>query len=294
MVQSLARPARTSCDWLEPVLSPEAWGQFHAHVLQAAPAEACGFLALTADGGTAYQPVENIHPRPTEAFRVAAAEYLAMAPVAVALLHSHVDPAAFDTREHPAGMAPDCPSALDMSSQLAMALPWGISVTDGQIVVPPFFWGSFVLDQPLLGRSFRHGIDDCYSAIRKWYWQERTVLLPDFPRAYDWWYGDRELYLEGYAKAGFRPLDDGEPKELGDVGMVRVGDRRVKTVNHGFVYLGDGTVFHHLPGRLSRREAAGGSLRQVSQWVRFAGLPPEDPAPEDPAPEDPPQEGSAA
>ena len=284
MVQSLARPAqvapaRIGRDWQAPVPSPEALHQFEAHVLEAAPQEACGFLVRTADDAIVYQRVPNVHPEPEKAFRVTDQDYLDLEPLAVALLHSHVEVEAFNTQKHPRGSAPDCPSEPDMRGQMSMGLPWGISVTNGRVVVPPFFWGSFVLDQPLLSQQFRHGIDDCYSAIRKWYWQERQVLLPDFPRSSDWWYGDRELYLEGYARAGFRQIDDGEPKELGDIGMVRVGDRQVKTVNHGFVYLGDGTVFHHLPGRLSRREAAGGSLRQVSQWVRFVGLPSEGAAP---------------
>ena len=275
MVQSIAQPVRIGRGWQEPVPSPEALGQFEAHVLEQAPREAVGFLVQSPDGPIVYEPVANVHPEPETNFRVADADYLALEPAAVALLHSHVHPDAFDTQKCLPGMAPNCPSEPDMIGQMSMALPWGIAVTNGRVVMPPFFWGSFVLDQPLLSRSFRHGIDDCYSAIRKWYWQEWQVLLPDFPRASDWWYGDRELYLDGYAKAGFRELDDGEPKELGDVGMVRVGDRLVKTVNHGFVYLGDGTVFHHLPGRLSRREAVGGSLRQVTRWVRFSGLPSE-------------------
>lgn len=266
-------------DWREPVLEAAVRLEIETEVCRAAPHEACGFIVETPEGGTAWHPVANVHPEPERAFRVADADYLALEGTALALVHSHALEDAFDQRRYLPGLFPNCPSEADMRGQLAMALPWGISVTDGEVAGPPFFWGSFVLDQPLLGRSFRHGVDDCYSAIRKWYWQERQVLLPDFPRASDWWYGDRELYLDGYTMAGFRRLDTSEPPELGDVGLIRVGDRQVKTANHGFLYLGDGTVFHHLPGRLSRREAVGGSLRQVTHWLRFTGLPKEAPVP---------------
>ena len=262
---------RIGRDWRELEPGPKVLEAIRIHVRRSAPREACGFIVEAANGETYYQPVDNIHPEPETAFRVADSDYLALEGSALALVHSHVRWDAFDDQKHPAGMHPDCPSEADMRGQLAMALPWGVAVSNGRVVRPPFFWGAFVLDQPLLGRPFRHGIDDCYGAIRKWYWQERGVLLPEFPRAADWWYGERELYLEGHVRAGFRRLDTSEAPILGDVGLTRVGDRRVRTVNHGFVYLGDGTVFHHLPGRLSRREAVGGSLRQVTHWLRFEG-----------------------
>ena len=248
-----------------PLLSSELLAAIERDVLAVAPDEACGFVMP--DG---WRPVRNVHPEPRWHFRIAAADYLAAAE-ALALVHSHVIEDAFDHRRYPRGYFPDCPSLRDMQGQVDTALPWGIVVCDGAHVAPPFFWGDFVLDEPLLCRPFRHGVDDCYSAIRKWYWQERQVLLPEVPRAPDWWFGAKELYLEGYAAAGFRRMGEDEAPALGDVGLTRFGGRDVKVINHGFVYLGDGTVYHHLPGRLARRDAVGGSLRQVTHWLRYEG-----------------------
>lgn len=251
----------------EPKPDPSAIAAMKQHALDAFPKECCGFLMP--DG---YRPVENVHPDAEQAFRISDDDYLAAAG-ALAVVHSHAVKEAFDHRVHRPGLYPSCPSLHDMEGQLATALPWGIVVTDGETAANPFFWGDFVIDRPLLHRPFRHGVEDCYGAIRKWYWQVRQIKLPEFPRDPDWWTGDRDMYLEGFPKAGFRRLGEDEERQEGDVGLYRVGDRRVRCLNHGFVYLGDGTIYHHLPGRLSLREAAGGRLRQVTHWLRFEGLP---------------------
>jgi proteasome lid subunit RPN8/RPN11 len=251
---------------LEPLIERPALAAMRRHALEAYPDESCGFVLACGS----YRPVANRHPEPTLAFRIDPADYLA-APNARAVVHSHAVADAFDHLVHHAGMFPHCPSLADMTGQLAAELPWGVVVTDGQAAAEPFFWGAFVLERPLLGRPFRHGVEDCYTAIRKWYWQERRVCLPDYPRSPDWWYGEADMYLGLYAQTGFRRLGADEVPGLGDIGLARVGDRRVKTLNHGFVHLGDGTIYHHLPGRLSRREAAGGRLRQVTHWLRHVG-----------------------
>ena len=272
------RAARPTSEAAEPSIPAEAAAAMRRHALAAFPKECCGFVL--ADGR--YRPVDNVHATPEQAFRVADQDYLA-AGDAVAFVHSHAVVGAFDGRHYMAGMYPHCPSLADMQGQLAAYLPWGIVVTDGEVSAEPFFWGAFVLDRPLLERSFRHGVEDCYSAIRKWYWQNRAVCLPDYPRSPEWWFEDADMYLELYARTGFRRLAADEPPGPGDVGLTRVGDRRVRTVNHGFVYLGDGTIYHHLPGRLSRREAVGGRLREVAHWLRHVGPSPEqNPGPQNP------------
>ena len=262
MLQSqLTRPATRGV--AEPAVPAEAVAAMRRHALAAFPEESCGFVL--ADGR--YRPVANVHATPEQAFRVADRDYLEAAG-ARAFVHSHAVAGAFDGRHYMAGMYPHCPSLADMRGQAAADLPWGIVVADGQTAAEPFFWGAFVLDRPLLERPFRHGVEDCYAAIRKWYWQECQVWLPDYPRSPEWWHEGGDLYLELYPATGFRRLGADEPPGPGDIGLTRVGDRRVRTVNHGFVYLGDGTIYHHLPGRLSRREAVGGRLREVAHWLR--------------------------
>jgi proteasome lid subunit RPN8/RPN11 len=236
------------------------------HAVAAYPLEACGFVFADR-----YQPVTNRHPSPTEHFEVRAAEWLlAINGQALALVHSHPVEGAFGRKEPGATTRwPFAPTRADMAGQIDTDLPWGIVVTDGEQASEPFWWGDFILDTPLAGQPFRHGVMDCYTAIRKWYWQERAVCLPEFPRDSSWWENGEDLYRAGFAKAGFRRLSDGEVPQRGDVGLTMVATRRA--LNHGFVYLGQGQVYHHLPGRLSRAEPGGRRLHEVAIWLRHEG-----------------------
>jgi proteasome lid subunit RPN8/RPN11 len=234
-----------------------------AHAIAQYPKESCGVVSAAA-----YVPLENQAEHPEDFFQLPETALVDHAPVA-AVIHSHCFP-----RHGPE------PSALDMRSQIEAALPFAIVHTDGKVAGEPIWFGDVLLDQPLfdaqdnhIGRQFLHGVNDCYSLIRTWYWQARKIKLPEFPRDNDWWKHGGDLYREGFAKAGFALIQPGSaaPADVqpGDVVLMRWGQWQAPY--HAGIVLEHGLVLHHLNGRLSRREPLARWTRQITHWLRYSG-----------------------
>lgn len=229
-----------------------------AHALQSYPQESCGLVV-----GGEYLPCENVADLPEEDFSIRdqiVMPYI-VAGTLQAVIHSHPVKAIF---------APSDPSVRDMIGQISAQVPWGIIDTDGEVVTAPYWFGDITLDTPLLGVEFHHGVQDCYTAIRKWYWQTRGIKLKDFPRQGMWWCEDENLYVDNFAKAGFFIVDICDIQD----GDVVLGKIKSEVINHAGIYLdnsvdGCGLVYHHLPGRLSRRESAGPWLNRTELVVRY-------------------------
>lgn len=224
--------------------------QIKQHAMEEYPMECCG--VITPDG---YIKLENIAPEPTEDFEIDTDEIKDLQVLAV--VHSHPD-----------GYA--CPTASDMRSQISMDVPWCI-VTVTKDGPQELFWFGDGVEYPLVGRGFRHGVTDCYDLIRDWYRIERGVTLPQYPRDWEWWHKDQDLYRQFFENAGFIEVD--EPQE-GDVFLAQI---RSKVPNHGGVYLGNGLALHHLsarlpcdPSRLSVREPVGRWQPYIRKWLRYA------------------------
>lgn len=187
---------------------------------------------------------------------------------------------------HPKGTTD--PSQMDMKGQIATDIPWGIvSVqqnNDGLTVSNISWFGDEVsLYTPLLGRQFKHGVLDCYSAIRGFYAQtpdqilesfghsgrecreylqnKPVVKLKEFARDMLWWERGDNLYVNGFAEAGFKQVFL-EDLKAGDVILYKI---KSSVLNHGAVFLGDGVIYHHLHNRISARETFG-------HWEKFANL----------------------
>ena len=127
--------------------------------------------------------------------------------------------------------------------------------------------GDHRLGDSLVGRVFIHGVTDCYGLIRSWYWQERHVKLPEFPRDHEWWKDGGNLYEEGFGPAGFR-IVAAQDAVTGDVALINF---RSKVPNHGGVLLDGGLLLHHLMGRKSVREPVGRWTPMISKWLRYEG-----------------------
>lgn len=206
--------------------------------------------------------VENIHEDPKNYFAVSERDTArAMLRGLLAVVHSHPDRAA-------------APSAMDMQGQINTNVPWGVLSTDGVVASEIAWWGTGVARQPLLGRGFRHGVTDCYGLIKDYYEIERGILLPDFPRDWQWWRQDQNLFAEGFPAAGFVRIDQKDARE-GDVWMAHIG---TDIPNHGGILLADGLALHH-PGssrevdssKLSIREPIFRYQRLISHWLRYEG-----------------------
>lgn len=168
---------------------------------------------------------------------------------------------------HPVG--PALPSANDMRAQIASGLPFVLVAHTGHQWIYREF-GDHQLDEPLLERPFVHGVFDCGSAIRSWYWQKYKIKLMDCPRDDEWWWKGENLYADLYMKHGFDQIVVHSIAELqpGDLFFYRlIGGVEC----HGGVYVGNDLIYHHLPNRLSREELVGPWFSRISRWVRYTG-----------------------
>ena len=219
-----------------------------AHAAEDYPREACG-LVIVAKGRERYMRCRNL-AQGTEHFVMNPEDYAVAedAGDVIAVVHSHPD-------------APAAPSEADMVSCEATGLPWHILSWPGddfRTIEPSGY------QAPLVGRTFAHGVLDCWSLVRDFYARELKIELPDFERRDDWWANGENLYMEGYPKAGFVHLNQDAPEKVGDVILMQ---RRADVPNHAGVYIGNGLMLHHMHGRLSTREVYGGYWREITRCV---------------------------
>ena len=149
------------------------------------------------------------------------------------------------------------PSQVDKSSCERSRVPW-------YIVSPQTgLWGECHptgKDIPYVGRPFIHGLDDCYSLVRDWYQKELNIKLNDYFRQNEWWYKGENLYLDNFAKEGFREIKE-EELRYGDLLLMCI----VSNVpNHAAIFLEGNIVLHHVQGRLSSRDVYSGYYRKAT------------------------------
>lgn len=209
------------------------------------PRESCG-LVVVWKGRERYIPCRNIAEK-NEHFVMHPEDYAAAEDSGeiVMVVHSHPN------------IAP-LPSPADLVGCEKSGLPWLI-VNWPTGAVHDFSPSGY--KAPLVGRQFSHGILDCYSLIQDYYAEEIGIALPDFERPDEWWLNGMNLYLEGFAKAGFVRVD--EPQKHDGL-LMQVGSQ---VPNHAAVFLGDGRILHHQMGRLSSKDIYGGWYRKVVTHV---------------------------
>jgi len=200
-------------------------------------------------------------------FKIDPMVWLAFEKRVLAVVHSHPD-------------GPPHPSAEDMAFGMAHGVIMGLMVTGEGWASDPFWWGDDVPVPPLVGRHFRHGPSgsdgkgDCYALIKDFYSVHRDVKLKEFPRDWEWWVADQNLYVEGFSQTGFRaiPMSEARP---GDVFLAAI---RSPVPNHGGILWDGGSILHHMTDRLSARTAHGTWNRFITHWLRYEDdLPPWDP-----------------
>lgn len=209
------------------------------------PNEACAFII-----NGKLVPVKNISPKPHEEFQLSTEDSLLYIK-AQGFIHSHPD-------------GPYHPSAADMTSQKSCGIPFGI-ITCGVDSTSSSIWiTDDTLSLILENRPFVHGISDCYSLIRAYYWQSRHIKLQDFPRDMDWWEPNasqpaQNLYLDNFEKAGFIEINSMDEMQEGDVILMTIN---TVIPSHAAIYIGEGLILHHLRDRISRKDHA-------AVWKKF-------------------------
>lgn len=237
--------------------------EIKSHVLRAYPDEICGVIALK-DLEQIYIPLENISKSPKDSFEINLVEYLEIQKESkvIAIVHSH----SLENFKQKS-----CPSKSDMQSQIDTSVIWGVFDTNGVEVSEPYWWGDFILKEDLIGKQFHAGINDCYSIIRKYYFQKYNIKLLDFARSEVWWENGENMYEDNFKKAGFFKIEKEDLKD-GDLMLCKL---KSKVINHAGIYLdngedGRGLILHHLPKRLSRRESAYNWLNRSTLFLRHS------------------------
>lgn len=237
-------------------LEPGALDAFRAHVLSEWPREACGLLV-----DNVYRPLLNTAPNPTEAFRVSPLDRVQAAGLGTirAVLHSHP----YDLAKPPK-YPPEWPSTADMVGWLADSVPWGICATEGE-GISELVWLDEEHPEPMVGRQFVHGVNDCYSVVRDWFKQERGIALRNFPRGMEWWNTGADLYDANFESAGFVSI----PMEQAAVGDVLLFQVRSPVTNHAAVITGPNEILHHMVNRLSGHDTLAKWQRVINRAVRY-------------------------
>lgn len=234
------------------MFSAQAIADMQAHAIAEFPRESVG---LVVDGR--YLPQVNIHPEPNEHFLLATSVWAQHGSSIQAVVHSHPD-------------GRGCPSCADMQGQLNTDVPWAIIVTNGEQARQPIVWGDGTPVPPLLRRPFVHGVTDCYGLARDWF-RQQGIILPDVPREDEWWFDNGpNLFLEGFAAAGFTwlPLEETQP---GDGILMQLDQQRSNGPDHCGVLLSGDMILHHLPNRFSRTESFPRWRKMVVCAMRYAG-----------------------
>ena len=231
-------------------MKAETLDAIRAHAVADYPREACGLVAVV-KGRERYVPCRNQATTPSEHFILHPEDYANADEQGelVAVVHSHPD-------------VPARPSEADKVACEASGLPWLIVAVSaegaGEIVeIEPCGY-----EAPLVGRTFAHGILDCYTLVQDWYKREMGIILPHFDRPDDWWNKGGDLYMQHFAEAGCEPARG--PLLRGDIILMAI---RARVANHAAVYLGDGLMLHHMYGRLSSRDVYGGMWAEKTMLV---------------------------
>jgi proteasome lid subunit RPN8/RPN11 len=163
---------------------------------------------------------------------------------------------------HPNGLY--CPSSLDMKRQIKTAVPWGLAVIendeDGSIYCNDMFWfGDQLPIAPLVGRTFRHGVHDCYSIVRDHFRLLGPNYPDELPRDDLWWEDGKNIIEEHIDRLGGKEIDI-DDISYGDIITISMG-RRV--LDHCGVYIGDGEMVHHVAGTISRISKADAYISMI-------------------------------
>lgn len=215
------------------------------HAAQEAPRECCG-VVIVVKGRQRYWPCRNISFEEGAHFTIDPTDYAEAADAGeiVAIAHSHVF------------ISPE-PNAGDRVFIEKTNLPW-------LIVNHPV--GHYTITEPngykapLIGRTFIHGIFDCYALAQDYYREEQGIALPDFHRDESWWAKGQNILIENFESFGFVQIDQKDLRE-GDAILMQLG---CDIPNHIGVYVGNNHILHHATGRLSSRDVYGEMWRRIT------------------------------
>lgn len=229
--------------------------ELQAHVLECYPQEACGVLIQKK-----YIPLENKHANPVQGFKFPqkVSQFLATSSTPYRILHSH-------TMEIYTG-DPRTPSEEDMKGQIASTVDWGITHTDGE-TVSDILWFGAPRSLSLVKRPYIENVNDCFTLVRDYYFQNYGIDLGSFPRPKDW-----EAWNPNYIEKMYldipclQEIETGN-YQIGDILGLKLGS---SYLNHLGVCNTKETFIHHLRDRISSEDKILKWKKQIYRVFRYA------------------------
>lgn len=217
------------------------------HLTEEYPYEGCG-LIVNKRGKLTWMPCENTAAS-DEHFKISAKDYIRASLLGDvhAVVHSHPD------------ASPE-PSEHDKKASDYLGIPYHIySIPSGEYTV----YEPAKKREPLLGRDYKFGVNDCYSLVRDYYLEKLGLTLPTIEFEDDFWEYGIDYFNDLQESFGFVEVD--QPKEH-DLIFFSV---MAPIPNHCGIYLGDGIFMHHAADRLSCRESLSSFWgRYITRYVR--------------------------
>jgi proteasome lid subunit RPN8/RPN11 len=203
-------------------------------LLSVYPEEGCGLL-INKKGKLVWKFCTNIADDPEEDFVIDPKEYIEASLVGTihSIIHSHVDSSCE-------------PSSGDKKASCFLQIPYTIySLRDEEkyTFTPP------KINNPLLGRDYEFGSQDCYSLVRDYYKENFNLILPKTVFQDNWWDEGLNYFDDLFDAFGFEEVDT--PK-IGDGIIFKVFSH---VPNHCGVYVGEDNFIHHAIDRLSCKES---------------------------------------
>ena len=224
------------------------------HAKKESPNESCG-LVVEIRRHPYYFPCKNIADNPKNDFIINPRDWKVAADSGkiVSVVHSHPVTTAM-------------PSSVDKAACEKTKLKW--------YIVQPFYetWSCIIPSnwkQPLIGRKYCWGVNDCYSIVRDYFKQELNIELKDGKRpASPAAFKKLNVFDQVFKAYGFRELTEKEELRKNDVVLMALGS---KTINHiGVLMSDDYQLLHHLENKLSGCDLLTGTLlKSVKRRLRF-------------------------
>jgi len=198
------------------------------------PREGCGIIGIV-KGKKQWFPCENVSQTEND-FILSSKDWFAVKKKAdiLAIVHNHLD-------------NNNSPSENDLNYCNALGIPYYIfSYPDMELnIVEPK--QNF---NPLVGRDYKFGVQDCFEAMRDWLFKEGITIPQRAAFEDDWWLKGLDYFTEEVVKEwGFTKVTSPQRNDL----LVFAVESSVG--NHCGVYLQNDIFFHHAENRLSCRES---------------------------------------
>tara|TARA_R100000234_G_scaffold33603_2_gene19757 strand:- start:504 stop:1208 length:705 start_codon:yes stop_codon:yes gene_type:complete len=201
------------------------------------PKEACGLVAII-KGKKVFYPCKNVAESTMEFFALDPDDYADCENQGeiIGIFHSHP-------------VSSSIPSEVDILSCNYLKMLWYIysNKDDSWNEITP----KENLTNPLIGRKFVWGVQDCWSLIYDWYLLNKNITLKKWTRPKSLKEFENNPLFEKCSKdTGFKEVTNQELK-IGDVMLM---EGMYNKLSHVALYIGDSTILHHTVGKLSCRE----------------------------------------